>query len=179
MKKIISFLILMSLFNNCNKNDFLDTELKLETDKKSYYINEKIELKIIVSTNENKKKIRFEKDFNNIDINFNTPEIQNSFHQVLKQKFIEFPSSSEKKKIDITEIEITKNKPFEKKFIGTISELKNNIVIEIKELKIKETISKTVLIKNPRVIIEGNCRNIFEIDENVFIPKEIEILIEK
>ena len=99
----MSFLILMSLFNNCNKNDFLDTELKLETDKKSYYINEKIELKIIVSTNENKKKIRFEKDFNNIDINFNTPEIQNSFHQVLKQKFIEFPSSSEKKKIDIPE----------------------------------------------------------------------------
>lgn len=179
MKKNLVLFVIMFTFMNCNENDFLKTKIEIETNQEIYSVNEKFELTITVSTSEKAKKIRILKNFGNFNINFKKEENHITFHQALKQKFIEFPSSSKNEKKFFTEITITEEKPFKKTFYGTISELNNKIIFEIPSLNVIQTIDKITLIENSIVLIEGSFINVFDSIENTFIPKEINVLIDK
>jgi len=178
MKNIITSFLFLLLAFSCSKNDFLDTKLLFETDKETYLINDKFELKIFVYPTKADKTIRFNKNLNNLNITFLSTEEQPEFHQELKKHFIEGPSLFGNDSLYIDEYIISKENPFEKTFYGTISESKNKIIFEIPELKTSNTIDKSILIKNPTITIKGNCRAVYGGEEQPFIPKEIKILIE-
>ena len=145
----ISLLLLLILVFSCSKNDFENTNIYLEIDKETYHLNENFKLTIKVYPTEAKKNIRFYKDLNNIEISFISKAEEFGFNQELKKRFIEGPSifGDDSEYIDV--YTISKEKPFQKTFLGTISESENEIVFEIPELNIKSKIDKTYLLKNP------------------------------
>lgn len=178
MKKTFPiFLLLISIFS-CSKNDFYDTKLYFVTDKEIYRVNNSFKLTIFIYPTKKEKTIRFNKNLNNLNISFMSTKEQLGFNQELKKHFIEGPRlfGDDSKYID--EYIISMKKPFKKTLNGTITELKNKIVIKIPELKISDSIDKSILIKNNRIIIKGNCRSVYGSEVKSFIPKGIQILIE-
>jgi len=160
------------------KNDFENTNLYLEFDKETYQSNDSFELTIRIVPIEAEKTIRLYKNMNNIEISFLSEAEQLGFHQELKKRFIEGPSLTGDDSEYIDKYTITKEKPYEKKFLGTISELENEIIFEIPELKLKNKIDKSILLKNPTILIMGNCRTVYGTGSESFIPKEIKVELE-
>lgn len=170
--------ILLILVFSCSKNDFVDTELNFEIDKETYRVNDTFELTIVISPIQKEKTIRLYKNLSNLDISFESTEEQLGFNQELKKRFIEGPPIFGDDSEYVDKFDITKETPFEKILYGTISELKDKIVFEIPELKISNGIDKSILLKNPTITIEGNCRTVYGGGVESFIQKEIKILIE-
>ena len=168
------FLILISIFS-CSKDDFSNTQIGIETDKENYSVNDTFQLKIIIKPTIAEKTIRFYKDFHNLSISFISREEQLGFHQELKKSFIEGPSPTQDETEYIDDFVITKEKPFVKAFAGKISELNDKIVVEIPELNLSESLTKSYLLKDPTVMIEVKCRAVFGIEEQRANPVEIQL----
>ncbi|WP_179377363.1 hypothetical protein [Winogradskyella wichelsiae] len=178
MKNTLTIFLLSILAFSCSKNDFENTNLYLEFDKETYQPNDNFELTIRIVPIEAEKTIRIYKDLNNIEISFLSKAEQNGFHQELKKRFIEGPSLTGDDSEYIDEFTISKEKPFEKKLLGTISESENQIIFEISDLKIKDKIDKTYLLDNPSILIKGNCRTVYGIEGEPFEPIEIKVVVE-
>ena len=178
MKNTLTIFLLSILAFSCTKNDFENTNLNLEFDKETYQSNDNFELTIQIYPTESEKSIRLYKNLNNIEISFLSKAEQLGFNQELKKRFIEGPSLTGDDSEYIDEYTITKEKPYEKKLLGTISELENEIVFEIPELKLKDKIDKSILLDNPTILIKGNCRTIYGIEGKPFKPKEIKLVLE-
>jgi hypothetical protein len=178
MKNFLAISLLLISTFSCSKNDFENTNTSLEFDKETYHINDNFELTIKIYPTETEKTIRFHKDLNNIEISFLPKAKQLGFTQILKERFIKGPSLIGSDNEYIDQYTITRGKPFERKLLGSISELENEIVFAIPELKIKDTIGKSLLLENPTIIIEGNCRTVYGIEGKPFLPKEIRIILE-
>ena len=178
MKNILTIFLISILAFNCSKNDFENTNLYLEFDKETYQSNDSFELTIRIVPIEAEKTIRLYKNLNNIEISFLSKAEQLGFHQELKKRFIEGPSLTGDDSEYIDEFTISKEKPFEKKLLGTISESENEIIFEISDLNIKDKINKTDLLENPNILIKGNCRTVYGIEGKSFETKEIKVVVE-
>ncbi|WP_106793987.1 hypothetical protein [Aquimarina sp. Aq78] len=178
MKNTLTIFLISILALNCSKNDFENTNLYLEFDKETYQSNDNFELTIRIVPIEEEKTIRLYKNLNNIEISFLSKAEQLGFHQELKKRFIEGPSLTGDDSEYIDEFTISKEKPFEKKLLGTITESENEIIFEISDLKIKDKIDKTSLIENPNILIKGNCRTVYGIEGKPFETKEVKVLVE-
>ncbi|TBN04887.1 hypothetical protein EYD45_06395 [Hyunsoonleella flava] len=178
MKNTLTIFLLSILAFSCSKNDFENTNLYLEFDKETYQSNDNFELTIKIYPTEVEKTIRFYKDLNNIEISFLSKAEEFEFHQKLKKRFIEGPPIFGDDSEYIDEYTISKEKPFEKIFLGTISESVNEIVFEIPELNIKNKIDKYFILKNPIILIKGNCRTVYGGKGKPFMSKEIEVELE-
>lgn len=178
MKNIITYSFLLFFAFSCNKNDFSDTEMYLVTDKELYKINDKFELSVIVSPKSKEKKIRVFKNLNNLKISFHPKSKELIFSQELKKHFIEGPSLTKNESDYIDEFIISKKQPFQKKFKGIISEIKEKIIFEIPELNITDSIEKSEFLLNPKINIKGSFHTIYSRIEENFKPKDIEILLE-
>ncbi|GAB1856004.1 hypothetical protein MHTCC0001_08390 [Flavobacteriaceae bacterium MHTCC 0001] len=177
MKNALTFSLLFVFVFSCSRNDFIDTEINLETNKESYFLQDEIELKIIIYPTVEKKTIRFNKNLNNIDILFVPMIDEFVLNEKLKKYFIEGPSLFGDDSEFIDEFAITKENPFEKVFYGTISEAKDKIYFEIPELKVNDKIDKSLIAENPIILIKGSCRAVYGSEEKYF-EKKIKILIE-
>ena len=178
MKNILTIFLISILAFSCSKNDFENTNLYLEFDKEAYQANDNFELTIRIVPIEAEKTIRLYKNLNNIEISFLSKAEQLGFNQELKKRFIEGPSLTGDDSEYVDEFTISKEKPFEKKLLGIISESENEIVIEISDLNIKNKIDKTYLLDNPNILIKGNCRTVYGIEGKPFEPTEIKIKVE-
>lgn len=178
MKNTLAIFLLSILAFSCSKNDFENTNLYLDFDKETYQSNDNFELTIKVYPTEAEKTIRFYKDLNNINISFSPKAEEFEFHQELKKRFIEGPPLFGDDSEYIDEYTISKEKPFEKIFLGTISESVNEIVFEIPELNIKNKIDKNFILKNQIILIKGNCRTIYGGKNKHFMSKEIKVELE-
>ncbi len=178
MKNTLTILLLSILAFSCSKNDFEDTNLYMEFDKETYQSNDNFELTIRIAPIEAEKTIRLYKNLNNIEISFLSKAEQLGFNQELKKRFIEGPSLTGDDSEYVDKYTISKEKPFEKKLLGTISETEKEIVIEISELKIKNKIDKIYLLDNPIILIKGNCRTVYGIEGKSFESTEIKIKVE-
>ncbi|AUS05417.1 hypothetical protein C1A40_07995 [Tamlana carrageenivorans] len=116
--------------------------LYLEFDKETYQSTDNFELIIKVYPIEVEKTIRFYKDLNNIEISFERNVEEFKSREELNTRFIEGPPTFGEDSEYIDEFTISKEKPFGKIFLGTISESINEIVFEIPELNIKNKIEK-------------------------------------
>ncbi len=177
LKPIKTLLLISILYLSCSpKNDFENTKRYLEFDKETYLANDSFELTIRIVPIEADQTIRLFKDLRNIEISFVSEAQQLEFNQKLTKKFIEFvPPQNQSELID--EFTISKDKPFEKKLLGTITASKNKIIIEIPELSISSEIDKSSLIQNPNVKVSGSCRSIHVMEAKSFKPNKIEILL--
>ncbi|MEQ3655686.1 MAG: hypothetical protein ABNH00_07465 [Dokdonia sp.] len=158
------------------KNDFENTNLYFEFDKETYLANDKFELTIKIVPIEAEQTIRLYKDLRNIEISFVSEAQQLGFNQKLTKRFIQgVPPQDQSEYID--EFTISKKKPFKRKFYGTISEYEESIVISIAALTKKFKINKSSLIKNPNILVKGNCRGILAMDGTPFEPNNIKIMV--
>ena len=124
-----------------------------------------------------RETIRFYKKLHNLNISFSSLNEKPPFRQETKQRLFEgnlFGSDSEY----IDKYTIKKEQPFERVFYGTFTESKDKIIVEIPELNISDSISKSVLMKKPTITIKGHCRTVYGIEEKKFPEKEIKILLE-
>ncbi|WP_222982479.1 hypothetical protein [Flagellimonas meishanensis] len=178
MKCTLSIFLLSILTFGCSKNDFENTNLYLAFDKEAYQPNDNFELTVRIYPTETKKTIRLYKDLNNFEFAFFPKEGQLGFKEVLNERFIQGPSLTGYDSEYIDEFTITEKKPYEKKLLGTIYELENEILFEIPEMKIKDRIDKSILYENPTVLVKGNCRTVYGIEGKTFEPKEIKVVLE-
>ncbi len=178
MKNTLTIFLISILGFSCSKNDFENTNLYLEFDKETYQLNDNFELSIRIVPIEAERTIRIYKNLNNIEISFLSKGEQLGFHQELKKTFIEGPSLTGDDSEYIDEFTITKEKPFEKKLLGTIYESENEIIFEISDLKIKDKIDKSYLLENPNILVKGNCRTVYGIEGKPFETKELKIIVE-
>ncbi|WP_067145117.1 hypothetical protein [Pseudotamlana agarivorans] len=178
MKNILTILLFSILAFSCSKNDFENTKLYWELDKETYQSTDNFELIIRVYPTEAEKTIRFYKDLNNIEISF-VPNVEEfKSREELKKRFIEGPPIFGDDSEYINEYTISKEKPFEKIFLGTISESIDDIVFEIPELNIKNKIEKFFIQKNPNILIKGKCSTVYGGKDKPFMSKEIKIILE-
>lgn len=173
MKKII--IVFFLVLSSCSKNNFLNTELIMMTDKQSYLINDKFELKIFVYPLEGEKSIKFYKNFSNLKLSFFSKEEKTSNEEKLITNFIEGPSEDDIKYFN--EYKITEEKPFIKVLKGIISQPESKIVFEIPELSISDSIMKSSIKENSSITIKGFCESVYGATENRYTLNEIEILI--
>ena len=178
MKNIFTYTLLLILTFSCNQNAFSDTEMFFLTDEASYRVNDNFEITAIVSPKSGEKKIRIKKNLDNLKISFHASSTEQEFSQELKKNFIEGPSLTTDESQYIDEFTISKTQPFKKTFKGLISESKESIILEIPELNIIDSVAKSELLVNPKIIIKGNFQTIFSVKEEYFTPKDINILIE-
>jgi hypothetical protein len=178
MKNTLKIFLILILTFSCSKNDFENTNLYLEFDKEIYKSNDNFELTIRIVPIEAEKTIRLYKNLNNIEVSFLSKAKQLAFYQELNTRFIEGPIPNKDESEYIDEFTISKEKPFEKKLFGSISESENKIVFEIPDLQKTYEIDKSSLLENPNVLIKGNCRTIFGIGVEPFEPNEIKIKVE-
>lgn len=178
MKNIITIFLISILGFSCSKNDFKNTNLYLEFNKEVYQTNDNFELTIRIVPIEHEKTIRIYKSLNNIEISFLSKAEQFGFHQILNERFIEGPSMTGDDREYIDEYTISKDKPFEKKLFGKISESENEIIFEISELKLSNKINKNDLIQDPNILVKGFCRTVYGIESKSFETKDIKIILE-
>ncbi|WP_194778601.1 hypothetical protein [Pararhodonellum marinum] len=178
MKNILTMFLISILGFSCSKNDFKNTNLYLEFDKEAYQSNDNFELTIRIVPIEHEKTIRIYKSLNNIEISFLSKAEQFGFHQVLNERFIEGPSMTGDDSEYIDEFTISKDKPFEKKLFGKISESETEIIFEISELKLKNKINKNDLIEDSNILVKGICRTVYGIEGKSFETKELKIIVE-
>ncbi len=155
----------------CTSNDFSDTEMSFETDKKNYKIGDSFEISIVISPLKKEKEIQFFNDFRNLNIYFSVKDQENAISLLLKQKMIEKPNRND----IINKYIITKEQPFKKTFVGKIYEKNDKIYFKIPDLKIREKFDKSLLLKIPIVTIQGSCRSVSEASSLDFTPKDIKI----
>jgi len=149
-----------------------------ETDKQVYKTNDKFELTLFIHAEEEEDiKVRFFKDYRNIDISFISLKNENEFAQKLSKTFIEGPSLFGNNDELIDEYIVTSDKPFIKIFTGKIVETNDQISLKIPELNISNHIDKSVLIKNPTITIKGSCRTIYSSEIKQIPNKEFNVLI--
>lgn len=127
---------------------------------------------------EAEKTIKIYKNFNNIEISFLSKVDQLGIHQVFKKTFIEGPNLTEDNSEYIDEFTTTREKPFKKTLLGTIYASENEIIFEISDLKIMDKIDKSYLLKNPNILVKGNCRTVYGVEGKLFEIKEFKILVE-
>ncbi|WP_209332091.1 hypothetical protein [Lunatimonas salinarum] len=178
MKNFLTIFLISILGVSCSKNDFKNTNLYLEFDKEEYQSNDNFELTIRIVPIENEKTIGIYKNLNNIEISFLSKGEQFGFHQVLNERFIEGSSMSGDDREYIEEFTISKDKPFEKKLFGKISESENEIIFEISELKLTKKINKNDLIEDQNILVKGICRTVYGIEGKSFEVKELKIRVE-
>lgn len=185
MKNILLYFLILTSILSCKTDSFSNTEKFFITDKDVYEIGENFELKVFIISENEEKTIRFYKTFSNLRIYFSLINEQkgilseNSLQ--LKKYFIEGPSIFGNDEKYITDYKISKNEPFEKIFTGKVSELKNKIVIEIPELKVKKIFNKSEFDEFSEISIQGYCLPINAQNgssEEYFKPKNIKVLIE-
>lgn len=152
MKKITLIIIILIATASCKTDNFYDTERYFKTDKSEYQIGDKFELTAVIESDD-EKEIRFYQNFKNLDISFalinEEKEIHNGSWTGRSSNFL--------KEAEVVDYKISKNYPFEKKFKGLISELDDEIIIEIPELKFKQGLPKKDLDENTKVRIHGHC----------------------
>lgn len=175
MKNILTILLFSILTFSCSKNDFENTNLYLQFDKETYQTNDTFNLTVRIVPIETKRNIRFYKNLNNIKISFSSTEKQYGFEAILKEKFIEGPSLTGDDSEYIDDFTISKEKPFERIFPGTITELENEIIFEIPDLKLSDKIDKSILAENPTVLINGKCVTVYGIEYKPFEQTEIKV----
>ena len=178
MKIHLAILLLLILAFSCSKNDFEDTKLYIEFDKETYQSNDNFELTVRIVPIEAEKTIRLYKNLNNFEISFLSKAEHLGLTQELKKHFIEGPSLTGDDSEYVDNYTISKENPFKKTFLGTITETEKEIVIDIPELKIKNKIDKKYLRNNPSILIMGNCRTVYGIEGNPFESTEIKIKVE-
>ena len=130
MKNTFTIVLFSILAFSCKNNDFENININFEFDKEMYRSNDSFELTIHIYPTDSEKTIALYKNLSNIEISFLSKVEQLGFHQELKKRFIEGPSLTGDDSEYIDEYTITKEKPYEKKLLGTISELENDIVFE-------------------------------------------------
>lgn len=152
MTKFILVIFLLVATVSCKTDNFYETERYFTTDKTTYQVGDKFELTAVIKSIDG-KQIRFYENFKNLDISFalmnEKKQIHNGSWTERSGKFLE--------KTEIVEYEISKNKPFQKTFKGSISETDNEIIIQIPELNFKQGLPKTDFDKNTKVRIHGHC----------------------
>ena len=138
---------------SCSSDNFYETKRYFETDKESYQVGDEIKLTVFIAPENDEKEIRFYDNFKNLQISFslmnNLKEIHNGSWTKRSYEFLNDTST--------TKFYITKNKPFEKTFVGRISETDTEIIIEIPELNFKDGLPKSDFDKNTKVRIHGLC----------------------
>ena len=122
MRKNLAIFFLPILALGCSNVNFSNTETLLETDKEAYLPNDVFEITVLIYPTEENKTIKFQKDLNNLNLSFESPERAHGFHQELKKRFIEGPSLFGDDSEYIDEYTITKDTPFKKTLRGTIFE---------------------------------------------------------
>ncbi len=179
IKNLSTIFLPLILAFSCSKDDFENTQAYLEFDRETYHLNDTFELTIKVYPTETEETVRFHQDFRNIEISFFSKETsQPGLTVILKERFIEKPNLATDDGESISQYTITKEKPFEKRFMGSISEVGDKIVFDIPELKINDKIDKSLLLENPTILIKGVCRTVYGIEGKAFLTKEIKVVLD-
>ena len=178
MKKIFAYSLLLILTFSCSEGDFSDTEMYFETDKETYKANDNFEITVVVSPKNGEKKIRVFKNFINLKISFQTKDEGLGFSRVVRNQFIELPSSARNDSEYIDEYTISSSQPFKRTFKGTISETEQKIIFRILELNLTDSLEKSEVLRNSIITINGSYQTVYSGIEENFISKNINILIE-
>ena len=156
MKNTILLLLITLLLWSCTSDNFYETERYFETDKESYDVGDEFKLTVFIVPEKEEKQIRLYDNYKNLQISFALMNSEKGIHNgswtVRSNKFLNDTS--------ITELKITKENPFEKTFIGRISESDTEIVIEIPELNFRDGLPKSDFDENTMVRIHGLCNPI-------------------
>lgn len=138
---------------SCKSDNFYETERFIQTDKESYQVGDEFELTIFIIPEKDEKEIRLYENYKNLILWFTIMNAEKGIHNgsgtLTTDNFLNDTST--------TKFIITKEKPFEKKFTGRISESNTKIIIEIPELKFKDGLPKSDFDENTRVRIHGFC----------------------
>ena len=175
MKKII-YLIAFLFLVSCKSDNFYETERIISTDKNVYNFGDDFELTLRISPQREEKTIRIYENYRNLEISFSLVNEPNVINEAWSKNSAEFLS-----KTKTTEIKITKEKPFIKKFKGKIAQEENDVVISIPELNLKANFNKERLTDGTFIRIHGFCDPInpeFGASlEEYFESKDIKIMI--
>jgi hypothetical protein len=152
MKNFTLIIIILVATASCKTDNFYETERYFEIDKSEYKIGDEFQLTAVIKSVE-EKEIRFYQNFKNLDISF---ALINEEKEIHNGSWTE-RSSNFLKETEIVDYKISKNNPFEKTFKGLISEMDDEIVIEIPELNFKQGLPKSDFDENTKVRIHGHC----------------------
>lgn len=157
MKNKSKLIIIISIiFLSCKTDNFYNTERILSTNKTEYEIGEDFELTLKISTRELKKEIRVYENYKNLEISFSLiNENKNVYNENWSKNSAELLN-----KTKINEIEIGNGKPFQKTFTGKISEIKNELELNIAELNLTAKFPKEKLKNGTKIRIHGFCNPI-------------------
>jgi len=177
--KTIFYLIIVLTFISCNSDNFYETDRIILTDKTKYKIDDKFEIKLTISPHNEKKEIRVNENFKNLEISFSLvndqKNIQNEDWSLNSGEFL--------KETKINKILISKKNPFVKIFQGKITEKENLVELNIAELNLTAQFDKAKLSNGSLIRIHGFCNPIepeFGASlEEYFEPVEIKIITDK
>ena len=157
MKNKSKLIIIISIILlGCKTDDFYDTERILLTNKTEYEIGENFELTLKISTKELKKEIRVYENYKNLEISFSLAnENENIQNEDWSKNITELSTETK-----INEINIGNGKPFQKIFTGKISEIKDEIELNIEELNLNAKFPKEKLKNGTKIRIHGFCNPI-------------------
>lgn len=156
MKNCILILLTLSFLSSCTSDNFYETERYFKTDKEYYQVGEEFKLTVFVVPKKEEKAIRFYDNYKNLQISFSLMNNEKGIHNGNWTK-----SSDEfLNETSTTKVNITKENPFEKTFLGRIAETEKEIIIEIPELNFKDGLPKADFDKNTEVRIHGHLNPI-------------------
>jgi len=181
---LLFFLIFITVFS-CKTDSFLGTEKYFKTDKEIYEIGDNFELTVFITSEKEEKTIRFYKTFSNLRIHITLINSQKGIRSEnalqLKKHFIEGGSIFRSDEKYITDHKISKNEPFNKIFKGKMYEVNNKIIIEIPELKVKNSFYKSEFDEFSEISIQGYCNPINARNgesKSYFHPKNVKLVLE-
>ena len=155
--KIILGIVTISIFilTSCKSDNFYETKRIIQTDKDEYNVGDTIQLTLKIIPEQQEKKIRVYENYRNLEISF---ALINEKTDIYNENWSE--SSGEKlPQTKTKELIITKEKPFEKKFLIYTSYNNDKINLNIPELKLNVEYVKE-RIKNDSIRIHGFCNPI-------------------
>ncbi|WP_339716840.1 hypothetical protein [Cyclobacterium amurskyense] len=156
MKNTILLLFITLLLWSCTSDNFYETKRYFETDKESYDVGDEFKLTVFIVPEKEEKQIRLYDNYKNLQISFALMNSEKGIHNgswtKRSNKFLNDTST--------TELKITEKNPFEKTFMGRISESDTEIVIEIPELNFRDGLPKSDFDENTVVRIHGLCNPI-------------------
>lgn len=154
MKRIIILTILSFFVISCQSDNFYNTERIIILDKEVYKVRDKIHLSLKISPlSDKEKKIRVYENYRNIEVSF---ALINDQEDIFNGDWSK-PSSTFLPKSTITEIIISKDKPFVLELEGKISMDDQFLYLHFPQIAYKVKFDKSLITDNTYIRVHGKC----------------------